>query len=58
MRLMAKFSGQLSRWGSIGFLVNSEHYMAASWVGMDSIRVVAPVRFDMLDSQPEKSSMG
>ena len=44
--------------GSIGFLQDFEFYMAVFGVGRCLIGLVAPWRFKMLDSQPEKSNMG
>ena len=43
--------------GSIGFLVDFEFYMAVLGVGRGPIGLVAPLRFKMIDSQPEKSNM-
>ena len=57
-RLMAKFSGQLGRLGLFDFLVDFEFYMAVLGVGRGPIGLVAPLRFNLLDSQPEKSNMG
>ena len=55
---MAKFSGHSGRWGSIGFLVDFEFYMAVLGVGSGSIGLVAPLRFKWLDSQPVRLNMG
>ena len=44
--------------GSIGFLLDFEFYKAVLGVGMRPIRLMAPLRFKTLDSQPEKSNMG
>ena len=55
---MAKFSGQLGRWGPLDFLVDFEFYMAALGVGRGPIGLVAPLGFKTLDSQLEKSNMG
>ena len=39
------------------FLVDFEFYMAVLGVGMGPIGLGAPLRFKMLDSQPDKSNM-
>ena len=57
VRLMAKFNGQSGRLGPLDFLAYFEFYMAVLGVGRASIGLVAPLRFNMLDSQPEKSDM-
>ena len=44
--------------GSIGFLVDFEFSMADLGVGRVPIGLVAPLRFKMLDSQPDSSNMG
>ena len=44
--------------GSVGFLVDFEFFMAFLGVLRGPTGLVAPLRFKMLDSQPEKSIMG
>ena len=44
--------------GSVGFLVDFDFYMAVWGVRRGPIGFVAPWRFKILDSQPEKSNMG
>ena len=44
--------------GSVGFLLDFEFYMTVLGVPSGPIGLVAPLRFKMLDSQPEKSNMG
>ena len=44
--------------GSVGFLFHFEFYMAVFGVKSGPIGLVAPLRFKMLDSQPEMSNMG
>ena len=55
---MAKFSGQLDRWGPLEFCCFLKFYIAVLGVWRGPIRLVAPWRFKMLDSQPDKSNMG
>ena len=44
--------------GSIGLLVDFEFSMAVLGVGRIPIGLVAPLRFNGLDSQPDSSNMG
>ena len=55
---MAKFSGQLGRWGPLDFLVDFEFSVAVLGFGRGPIGLVAPLTFKWLDSQPESSNMG
>ena len=57
-RLMAKFSGQLGRWGSLDFFAEFAFYMAVWGFGRVPIALVASLRFKLLDSQPDSSNMG
>ena len=44
--------------GSVGFLPDFEFYMAVLGVGRGPNRLVAPLDFKWLDSQPDSSNMG
>ena len=44
--------------GSVGFLADFEFYIAVLGVPSGPIGFAAPLRFKMLDSQPDSSNMG
>ena len=44
--------------GSVGFLFDFEFYIVVLGFGRGPIGLVAPLRFKIHDSQPEKSNMG
>ena len=44
--------------GSVGFLPDFAFYMAVLGAGRGPIGLVAPLRFKILDSQPDSSNMG
>ena len=56
---MAKFSGQMSRWGLVFWLHFESHIdIVVLGIRRFHIGLVAALRFKRLDSQPDSSNMG